>query len=108
MPFELGNTLGKRQRYVSEAIKRAVVQDKGKKLRALVDAQLQAAADGDLQAAIFIRDTLDGRPAQSTELSVTGSLVETLASIRMATLPTLPEIPALGRVIDHDTGDTDG
>lgn len=38
-------------------------------LRKLTGVQINKALEGDLNAAIFVRDTLDGRPVQQTELT---------------------------------------
>ena len=110
MAFEVGHTINNgraKTRHVYDGLIREVVQNPAKLKKAL-ESILDQAANGDLSALDWIACRLEGKASQSTELSVTGSLVETLASIRMATLPPLPDIPALGRVIDHDTGDTDG
>lgn len=67
MPFEIGNRLGEKQRYVADAIRRSVIQDDGAKLRRMVETMLDLAGDGDVSAAVFIRDSLDGRPQTSDD-----------------------------------------
>ena len=67
--FEPGNQLARKQRYVTDAIKRAVKQDDGARLRQMVEVQLDNAAAGDLASATWIRDSLDGKPAQQVTLS---------------------------------------
>ena len=66
--FQPNNDYGKRVRYVTNAIKRAVHQDDGKKLRSMVDKMMDLAIDGDVSAAVFIRDSLDGKPVASVEI----------------------------------------
>ena len=43
--------------------------DDGRKLRLGVEKQLENFADGDQQAANWVRDTLDGKPKQSIDVS---------------------------------------
>ncbi len=68
MPFEKGNKLGVNKKLFAQALRRAVVQSDGKALRDIAEKQIEKAREGDLQAAVFIRDTLDGKPVQQIEM----------------------------------------
>lgn len=70
--FEPGNQLrlgAKSPKRVQDAINRAIIQDDSKRLRKAIEAQLDLAADGDLAALTFIRDTVEGKPAQAVTVS---------------------------------------
>ena len=70
--FEPGNQLRlgtKSPKLVQETIKRALAQEDGKRLRQAIEAQLDLAASGDLPALTFIRDTIEGKPAQAVTVS---------------------------------------
>jgi hypothetical protein len=72
MAFEPGNQLRlgtKSPKLVQEVIKRAIIQDDSKRLRQAIEAQLDLAAAGDLPALTFIRDTVEGKPAQAVTVS---------------------------------------
>lgn len=60
-----GNTYSsKNNRMVADTLRRIAVQEDGKKLRAMCEAIYEKAAQGDVQAATFVADRLDGKPAQ--------------------------------------------
>lgn len=66
MGAPLGNRNGEKQnRLWGEAIRRAVVQDDGKRLRMLAERLLDKAAEGDVSALKELGDRLDGKPAQA-------------------------------------------
>jgi len=54
---------------VYDALRYAIAQDDYKHLKMAMKRVAELAADGDKWACEFIRDTLDGRPKQLTELS---------------------------------------
>jgi hypothetical protein len=81
-----GNDNYRKGKIVSEAIRKHIVQNP-EKLDSLVKAQVVAAANGDLAAAMFIRDTLDGKPHQSSDVSISGNLQDALASIQAIPVP---------------------
>lgn len=54
----------KNNRLWAETIKRAVIQSDGVKLRAIAEALIEKAAEGDIQAIKELGDRLDGKPAQ--------------------------------------------
>lgn len=56
------------RRYVYTTMQRAVQADNGAKLRQIVDAIMDKAATGDVTAATWVRDTLDGKPTQAINL----------------------------------------
>lgn len=75
MPFQPDNKLAKGHkgsRIVEEAIRRAITQDDGVRIRAGVEKLLDMFAAGDLAAFDRIADRTDGKPNQSitTELNV--------------------------------------
>jgi len=59
------------KRLVTSALRRAAAQNP-KKLKKACDALVDAAADGDKIAFGMLADRLDGRPAQSVAVAVTG------------------------------------
>ena len=63
----LGSRNAAKGRLVEQALKRAVMADDGATLRRGVEKQLEKFADGDQQAANWVRDTLDGRPKQTVD-----------------------------------------
>jgi hypothetical protein len=71
MPFEIGNTYSRKQRWVEDAIRRAIVQDNGAKLRKAVDAQMDAAAEGNLAALDWLTTRLEGKAKQAVEIDHT-------------------------------------
>lgn len=60
---EGNNYSSKNNRLVADTLRRIAVQEDGKKLRSMCEAIYEKAAQGDVQAAIFISDRLDGKPA---------------------------------------------
>jgi hypothetical protein len=59
-----GNTFSsKNNRLVADTLRRIAIQEDGKKLRAMCEAIYEKAANGDVSAAVFIADRLDGKPA---------------------------------------------
>ena len=86
-----GNPDGfKRYRRFLTVLERAIKADDGKLLRRACDQLLEQAADGNLQAIGMLRDTLDGKPAQSVDL---GDNAQGLAVALVAYHPTL-QLPA--------------
>ena len=69
MPFEDGNDLGKKTRLFEGALKRAITQEDGKRLRAAAEKLLTAASKGEPWAIGMLADRLDGKPKQQTELT---------------------------------------
>lgn len=74
-----GNTNARKEnRLWGEAIRRAVTQADGEKLRSLADKLIEKAASGDVPALRELGDRLDGKPHQSVDASVRGTLTVTL------------------------------
>lgn len=72
----LGNRNGaKENRIWGDELRKAVAQDKRAKIRRAIEKQMEAAADGDLNAAKELADRLDGRPAQAITGTDGGPLV---------------------------------
>ncbi len=69
MGAPIGNTNSAKSKLFHDTIRKACVQEDYKRLREMADALLTKAAEGDLQAATIIRDTLDGKPKQQVEVS---------------------------------------
>ncbi len=70
MTFTKGNKLAANSKAFQQALKRAIAQSDGEALRDIADAQLERARRGDLPAAIFIRETLDGKPSQTIDAAL--------------------------------------
>lgn len=65
-PGQSGNPEGaKKPRAFYAALSRALAQDDGKRLRSAVEQLLNLAASGEGWAIKELRDTLDGKPAQT-------------------------------------------
>lgn len=64
----------KNNRLWAETIKRAVTQADGQKLRAIADALIEKAAEGDIQAIKELGDRLDGKPMQAVDTNVSGTI----------------------------------
>jgi hypothetical protein len=69
-------------------IRRAAAQDP-EKLRRIADTLLAKAEEGDIQAIKEIGDRLDGKPAQTIDATVKGSLAEVLTGIGSGNNPPL-------------------
>jgi len=66
-----GNTnSSKKNRMVGDALRAAAKQNPDK-LKKACEALMDKAVEGDIQAFNAFRDTLDGKPAQTVDLSVT-------------------------------------
>jgi ribosomal protein S6E (S10) len=66
MGAPLGNQNGTKQnRWWAETLKRALLQEDGKKLRALAEKLIARAEEGDIAALKEIGDRVDGRPQQA-------------------------------------------
>ena len=60
----IGNRNGSKQKLWEDAIRRAVLADDGKRLRAIAERLLDKAAEGDIAAMKELGDRVDGKPAQ--------------------------------------------
>lgn len=76
MPFEKGHQHGAKSKLFEGALKRAIAQDDGKRLRAAAEALLTNAAEGEPWALNMLADRLDGKAAQSVEVTHNRSLQE--------------------------------
>lgn len=67
---ESGNPSGKPPGDIKFAdhLRRAIVQDEAKRVRAAAEALLDSAAEGDLKAISELADRLDGKPSQNVNL----------------------------------------
>jgi hypothetical protein len=80
MAAPLGNKNATKNKPFAEAINRAIAQDDGKRLRAIAEALLTKAADGDISAIKEFADRVDGKVMQAVEANVTGNVTFTLSS----------------------------
>ena len=64
MAFEIGNRHAAKRREFEAAIRRSLARDDFKALRVIADKVRDLAMEGERWAIEFLRDTLDGRPAQ--------------------------------------------
>lgn len=74
MPFEKGHQHGAKSKLFEGALKRALAQDDGKRLREAAEQLLSQAAAGEQWAIQYLADRLDGKPGQSVEIKQTRSL----------------------------------
>lgn len=65
MPFEKGNKLGAKGRQFDGALRRAIAQDDGKRLREAAEQLLTKASEGEPWAIGMLADRLDGKAPQS-------------------------------------------
>jgi hypothetical protein len=67
MPFEEGNQLaaGRKPKQFDAALKRAITQEDGKRLREAAEQLLDQAAAGEAWAIRELADRLDGKPSQT-------------------------------------------
>lgn len=88
-PGQSGNPSGtQRPKVVQAAIRRAVADEDGQKLRRIADKVVQLAQDGERWAVEFVRDTLDGKPAQNIELdSEAGPVAIAILSYSQPAIP---------------------
>ncbi len=69
MGAPVGNTNGAKSRLFHDALRKAITQDDGRRLRQSAEKLLDAAAEGEGWALMMLRDTLDGKPKQQTEVT---------------------------------------
>jgi hypothetical protein len=74
MAAPIGNVNALKNKPFAEAINRAIAQDDGKRLRAIAEALLTKAADGDISAIKEFADRIDGKATQSIQAEVDGKL----------------------------------
>lgn len=66
----IGNTNAKKGRMWNDALRRAISQDNGERLRASIEQLLNLASNGEPWAIKELADRLDGRPKQVNYLEV--------------------------------------
>jgi hypothetical protein len=77
-PF--GNTNAKKGKDFENSVRRALSQEDGKRLRECAETLCNKAAIGEPWAVLLLRDTLDGKPAQTVELEASPALAEGLSA----------------------------
>ena len=65
MPFQPGNKLGSNSKDFQKRMRAAIEQDDWKRVRTGIERILDLCSTGERWALELVRDTLDGRPAQS-------------------------------------------
>ena len=81
MAFEKGNQLGKKSRQFEQTVRRAIAQDDGQRLRDCVEKLLDLAVSGEAWAVSMLRDTLDGKPAQTLDIGATVTFAEAISGL---------------------------
>ena len=84
MPFEPGNDLGKKGKVFDNALRRAIAQDDGKRVREAAEVLLTKASEGEPWALNMLADRLDGKAVQSVEQKT-----ELTAAVEMSNRPQL-------------------
>jgi protein-disulfide isomerase len=74
MAFAKGNKHGEKSRVIEQALRRAVAQDDGVRLRRMVEAVLDKAAEGELAHIAWLADRLDGKPKQQIEQTIDANI----------------------------------
>jgi len=64
-----GNQNAKKGKLIEDLLRKVCVQEDNKRISQALSAILDKAAEGDLRCLEFVRDTFDGKPAQSVALS---------------------------------------
>lgn len=70
MAAPVGNKFAAKAKIVTDAIRKAIVQEDGKRLRQGVDKLMEAFAAGEPWALQFVTDRLDGKAHQTSEITV--------------------------------------
>lgn len=85
MPFEKGHKHGAKSKLFDGALRRAIAQDDGDRLRKAAEQLLTKASEGEPWALSMLADRLDGKAAQSVTVEAPGlremSLVELTAQL---------------------------
>lgn len=84
MPFEKGNKHGAKRHLFDAALRRAIAQDDGKRLRDSAEKLLNLAADGERWAVEMLADRLDGKAKQSVTVSAPDVSEMSLNELRQA------------------------
>lgn len=64
-----GNQNAAKRKLFGDALRKAILQDDGKRLRAMAEKLVDMAAEGDIQAMREVADRTDGKPVQATQVS---------------------------------------
>jgi hypothetical protein len=76
-----GNQYAAKAKQISDRLRKLCVQEDYQRLETALNRQLDKAAEGDLAALTFIRDTSDGKPAQQVDVAGSGENGEHLISV---------------------------
>lgn len=80
----LGNKNGTHDRPWSDALKRALLADDGKKLRRLADKLIDRALEGDVQALREVADRIEGRVPQQLQHASAPPQFESITDLEFA------------------------
>lgn len=100
MPFQPGNKLGTKNRLFDGALKRAIAQDDGERLRQAAEQLLDQAAAGQQWAIQYLADRLDGKAAQSVT-------VETKSLREMSLAELTAQLASIAEGSAREAGSTD-
>jgi hypothetical protein len=84
MAFEKGNKLGQKSRAFDAALRRAIAQDDGLRLRQSAEKLLDLASEGERWAVEMLADRLDGKAHQSVSVEAKDLEGMSLADLRSA------------------------
>ena len=84
MAFEKGNKLGTKSKAFDAALRRAIAQDEGKRLRASAEKLLDLASDGERWAVEMLADRLDGKARQTVDITAPDLEDMSLGDLRSA------------------------
>lgn len=105
MGFQNGNKHGKGNKgakLVEEALRRAIAQEDGKRIREGVDKLLDLCASGDLAAFTIVADRIDGRPTQQVDMNVTREIRDLTEQEILERLASLGSGASTGVVADQE------
>jgi len=74
MPARPGSQHAAKRRDFEHTVRRALLADNGVRIRQAAETLLDLAAKGERWAVECLRDTLDGKPAQSVDVAITRSV----------------------------------
>lgn len=110
MAFQKGNKLGGRPaqaRLFDDALRRAIAQNSAKKVRDAAEKLLDLAAAGEAWAIKELADRLDGKAAQTIDVTHHREIQDLSIDELLAELATNRAQLAAGRAAEKETGDSE-
>lgn len=86
MAFEKGNTLAAKAKVFDAALRRAISQDDGQRLRDCAEKLLDLAASGEPWAVKELADRLDGKAVQVADISINDQRPEEMSDADLLSL----------------------